>query len=288
MIKSIKNKKIIVYNKKTIMHNRKISMHNKKTVIQVWGHDFVNNKDNDFWGIGDCIRGTMHLFQLSKKLNFNLEVNMQLHPISHFLKQQKSIYNSFIIKNKSNIPVQNGNPEEYIINNKNNVIYLFSNHYFRGEITNECKKFIKNVMTPNKTLKKYLAKQYALIPYKGYNILHYRMGDDELVLNKELNNIKNIALNIEKQKEDNDIFISDSISLKKYIKKNTNIFMFDTIPMHLGHTEKIFTTKDTLLDFFLIAKAKKIKTYSVYQTKNGTSGFVYWAHKIWDIPLTVM
>ena len=35
-------------------------------------------------GFGDLLRGTVHLYQLSKKMNFKLIVDTQFHPVSQF------------------------------------------------------------------------------------------------------------------------------------------------------------------------------------------------------------
>ncbi len=61
--------------------------------------------------------------------------------------------------------------------------------------------------------------------------------------------------------------------------------MFDTIPAHLGDHNHCDLIKDTLFEFFLVTKCKKIRTYS----NNGwVSGFVYWIHKIYENRLELL
>lgn len=76
--------------------------------------------------------------------------------------------------------------------------------------------------------------------------------------------------------------MSDSRKFKCIASVNyKNIIYLDTEPKHIGYESNESLT-DTLFEFFLITKSKKIKTYSKYEW---ISGFVFWAHKIYDIPL---
>ena len=78
-----------------------------KTIIQVFTQKIVKDRNfkdtSGYWGLGDLIRGTIHLYQLSKKLNFKLIVDYQLHPISNFLKECNHEYSELIKSNKDNI-----------------------------------------------------------------------------------------------------------------------------------------------------------------------------------------
>ena len=116
-----------------------------------------------------------------------------------------------------------------------------------------------------------------------YNILHYRLGDGELVRKNESNSLSEQLEHLQKNKEMNDVLISDSETFKNYAMKNTNdINIFYTKAAHLGYETNPSKIMDTLFELFLIVGAKKIKTHSVYPW---ISGFVYWIHKIYDIPL---
>jgi hypothetical protein len=58
--------------------------------------------------------------------------------------------------------------------------------------------------------------------------------------------------------------------------------MYNTRTAHFGYQKRPTEIMETLFELFLIMDAKRIKTYSVY---TWISGFVYWIHKIYDIPL---
>jgi hypothetical protein len=252
-----------------------------KYVIQTWTLKVCNRPSDNFWGLGDIIRGTIKMFQLSKKYNFELIVDTQLHPLSQFLKSTPHQFSDLIKKNKNNIYfIQT--PEQYLFTpeNKNmDVFAFFTNDKFKDTITEECKDFIKKILTPNNEFLDYILEKISTIPFNSYNVLHYRLGDDGLVKNLKNKNISKYLDHIKKNKNSGDIMVSDSIELKNYIKEKIDIFMFDINISHIGCSTNL---KETLLEFFVIINAKKIKTYSVYPW---TSGFVTIANEIFDVPL---
>lgn len=263
-------------------------MVNKKTVIQVWTHKVKNLKSDDynnFWGLGDIIRGTIKLFQLSKKLNFTLLVDIQLHPVSTYLKQQIHPYNNLIQDNKDNINFMYPNTvENHILNSKDDVIYFLTNDGFQTieePLTEECKNFLKSILVPNEEFMSYLINKLGEIPYDNFEILHYRLGDETLIRNNNSQNLNDLKNHVEQHRGTNSILMSDNIVFKNHIKNsNSDIFMFDIIPVHLGYHDN-YLIRDTLFEFFVMVNSKKIKTYSVH---GWISGFVYWTHLIYDIP----
>ena len=147
-----------------------------KTVILAWTQNCCNLKRNgyeNYWGLGDIIRGTIKLYQLSKKYNFELIVNTNLHPISLFLKKRLSIHDELILNNKNNINII-GNVENHINNSNDNIIYFFTTDWCdENNIDNECKNFIKNIFTPNDEMDKMLNDNNL----NFYDIIHLRLGD---------------------------------------------------------------------------------------------------------------
>lgn len=239
---------------------------------------------NNFWGLGDIIRGAISMFQLSKKYDFQLIIDFQHHSLSRFLKSEPYEYTNLILENKDNIPfIEDNEIETYLQNNSNEVSYLFTNCHLRGEITEECKEFIKNILTPNEEFQKYIDESflYYHIP-ENYHILHFRLGDSFLIRNQE-HDFSNAIDKFYQWRENDDVLISDSLIFKEKIKENdNNIILLNTEPVHLGYGNHSNNIKDTLLEFFVITKSKKIKTFSIY---DWISGFVNVVHQIYDIPL---
>jgi len=241
------------------------------------------------------IRGTIKIYQLSQIMNFNLIVDIQHHPISQFLKKRDHIFSDFIKENKENIPfIFPGEVEKYITTlhtldaqwcntSTNDVVFFFSNDICNTPVDNDCKEFIRELLTPNDDFLLYFTEKIKEIPYNEYNILHYRLGDSELV-NCENSNIDNkILQHLQRNFEPNDVLVSDSMIFKKFINDNTKgIFTFNTHIGHIGYHTDYEKLRDTLFEFFVITRAKKIKYYSVY---GWTSGFVNIAKQIYDVEI---
>ena len=271
-----------------------------KTIIFTWSQKFnINqehlqkynyyNEKNFFFGLGDLIRASIKMYALSKKMNFNLIVDLQLHPISSFLKIEKHEYTHLVLKNKDNIDyVCYGAVEDYVNSKQDNsVSFLFTNDFFEGTVTHEIKNFIKNILTPTDIFQKYINEKLKKIKKKPFQIMHYRLNDDEF-LNKIKNNsgsiYQDILTNMKRIKEPNDILISDTKSFKDLVfKNNIEIMMFDINICHLGLSTDLDAIRDTLFEFFLITYASKIKTYCKI---HAMSGFVKWVSAIYDIPVS--
>jgi len=250
-----------------------------RTIIQVWTHSCYNkisdNYDN-FWGIGDMLRGTLNLYLFCLENNYNFIVDIHLHNLSKYIIHNNHPYINLIEKNKDKIPFIS-DIQNYINNNNDDVIFLFTNLYQEiYNLTDETKNFMNNLLKPKKEFELYINNYINNL--NNFSIIHFRLGDDELVRNnknvdyeKYINILKNINFN------KNDIFISDSVSFKEFIKnKNINITLFNTIPRHIGLNNDL---KDTLFEFFLLSKANKIYSYSIY---GWDSGFVKWNSIIFD------
>jgi hypothetical protein len=256
-----------------------------KTIIQVWTHKVCNLTTTDdyaFWGIGDMIRGTIKLYQLCKRLNYKFIVDLQHHPIAELIELKNHEFFDFIKDKKEEIPFV-FDTDEYIRNSKEEVLFFVSNNKIESDITSDCKNFIKDLLTPNKKFLEYYNEKISSLKLSDYTILHYRLGDNELVRDNFTIDYNFYMNHLNKNKEENSILMSDSKKFKDKCKDS--IIMIDTEIGHLGYHKDINKIRDTLVEFFIISKSRKIKTLSV----NGwVSGFVDWIHKIYDIPLSCM
>jgi hypothetical protein len=130
----------------------------------------------------------------------------------------------------------------------------------------------------------FIDKKISTIP-KPYNILHYRLNDNEFLNKKADENFVEILKHVKKHSEPNDVFITDTQSFKKVVSKNVDVFSFNTKICHLGLTADRSAVKDTLFEFFLITECSKIKTYCKIHK---ISGFVKWVSQIYNIPVEVI
>ena len=271
-----------------------------KTIIFVWSHNFNIDKEhlkkynyfnetNFYFGLGDLIRATLALYSLSKKMKFDFLVDIQLHPISNFLKNYTHKYSKEVLLNKNNIDyICYGATKDYINEMPDDkVAFIFTNEFYNEEVSKDMQNFIKNIFIPNDIFQNYINKRLSIIQMKSYNIIHYRLSDDSF-FKKEKKEKKEkydkLINHINKYKEPNDILITDTQEFKKEVFKQTDIFMFDNKICHLGLCKEIDDIRDTLFEFFLITKSLKIKTYCKIHK---VSGFVKWIGEVYDIPILI-
>uniref|UniRef100_A0A6C0JIW6 Uncharacterized protein n=1 Tax=viral metagenome TaxID=1070528 RepID=A0A6C0JIW6_9ZZZZ len=259
-----------------------------KTVILAWTHkvcNLVTTETDNFWGLGDTIRGTIHLFQLSKKMGFRLIVDIQLHNVSHYLKQHTHEFDRFVLENKNKIPFIS-DVEQYIESSSDDVLIFLTNgsQRLREPISEECKLFIKEILCPNEEFDKHIRTKMERLPSPhNYSVLHYRLNDIEMINidnNKAIYDkyLENLLSNV----EEDSILISTSKKFKDFVKTKNSVFMFDIDIGHLGYAAHKDIIKDTLYEFFLLSRARLIKTHSVYRW---LSGFASVANQIYDVPL---
>ena len=256
-----------------------------KTVIQVWTHHCYNmpqTETSNYWGIGDVLRGTIQMYMLSKKLGFRLYVDTSLHPMGKYLVPIENPHADLIQANKDKIEMvpASRNLEYHLKQINKDIYFCFTNAHLTEPFDDDCKVFIKRILCPLPQFDKEL---HGIIPFETYQIMHFRLGDNELVGNKSTNASTYIINLIKRNKKSNDVLISDSLSLKKDFQVQSEVYVLNTIPQHLGRCSDHESIRGTLTDFFLLSRATHIKTYTCYEW---TSGFVYWAHLIYDIPLS--
>jgi hypothetical protein len=271
-----------------------------KTIIHVWTHEFnINqqhlskynyyNETEFYFGLGDLLRSTIKLYELSKTMNFRLIVDLQLHPMSSFLEIQKSEYSDYVLQNKNNVEyVCYGAVEDYVNETNKNVSLIFTNDFFDGIVSHDCKIFMQNLLKPTTEYQQYIDFQLSKIPFENYNIIHYRLNDDEFKnggVGKNIEYLNSMVHSLNSNKENNDVLVTDSLSFKEYAFLNTSIFIFDTKVCHLGLSKDYHAIRDTLFEFFLITRSRKIKTYCKIHK---VSGFVKWISEIYNVPIQIL
>jgi len=268
----------IIINKKFIQEHFK-----ERTIIFTWTNHVVNVNQTltlNHWGIGDIIRGMIRSYQLSKKYNATFYIDIQTHPIVHYLKPVIHPYLNEVILKKDNIPfIMSNELEHYIKSNDDEIIYFLTNATFDQEITDNCRQFISSIFVPNGTFQSYID-SYSLP--SNYVVYHYRFGDDEMLRGKKSEYSSSIThLTNHLKPNSTGILLSDSKSFKEAVRQsNISITVFDTKITHIGYDNDI---KDTLFEFFVLSKASHIYTYSNY---SWVPGFVKAANFIYNVPYT--
>jgi len=256
-----------------------------KTIIQVWTQECATvetGKDHLYWGLGDMIRSTIFLHQFCLKNGYHLIVDHQLHPVTEFLAYSEHPFSALIRENKNNIlHVPRGKVIPFIESSKEEVIFLFATEFCLEDISQDTKVFMKSVLTPNAAMYNLIDGYRQKIP-QGYRVMHCRLGDSLMDAELDSVEIQQHLKTVSKHADKNSLLVTDSNVLKSKVGMNGQVNVFELKIGHLGYCKDLSTVQDTLVEFFLIAGASTIKTYTVYPW---ISSFVYWISKVYDIPL---
>ena len=167
-------------------------------------------------------------------------------------------------------------------------VYVYTNVWPRFPLTTAEKQFVRSFMVPTRELED--AIQSTLPTHEDYEVVHIRSGDlfafntqvgerfqrSESELLERLKTIADIKNNSSRAV----IVISDSAELKKLLARTFGVLTTNTQPSHCA-LEKT-DVKDTLIDYFILSRAKKIHQFSVHHWGSGFSDTVNW---VYDVPI---
>jgi hypothetical protein len=270
--------------------------YNGKTFISVW----VQKPDplpstNNYWGLGDTVRGTILLYQLSKQFKFNLYIDISRHPISKFLKYPSNHPHKQLLEKHNYKTPFIGSSEQELLDYfrtefaNRDIIWGLTNAT-RGNIwvpkipiDKDIQQILQQIFQPTPQLEQNIQTYLNKIP-KSFVALHYRVGDSDLL--HQTNQIdENTAIqHVQKRLKPNTVFFSDSQTLKNMIRKHfKDVIVFDHEIGHVGVETDEQKICNTLIEFFILSKAKSIHTINYY---DWISNFTNIVHKISNIPLT--
>jgi hypothetical protein len=233
-------------------------------------------------GFADFLRGTIALYEYSKKYDYNFYIDRNVHPIFDYFENSNYFIND---NNNTNIiellpPLLYNEIDNRLKNlfetkqdfniltnsfiyNENNVLANFSSLKF------ETKTFLKEILRPNCNIQNKINDifnyNYNIKLDDMFNVIHIRLGDDYLY-NEENKNIELFSELLNKinsllsKNDERYILITDSNTFGKYIQENKlNIYYWDNNKTHIG--DKIDNKeglRDSIIDFFIMCKANKI------------------------------
>ena len=249
----------------------------------------------NYFGIGNIIQGLLTLIKLQQRFSFSLVINSVLHPIHPFISNLSVSMEDKVSLKKQIIPfITELTPlVEYILNSSlnNGVILLGTNSSFdetmqtQTEIDVHClkkseKRLFQKLFKPSTYMKTILAD----INYDNFNIIHFRMFDKYSILKQVISPkiLYMLTVLFTKYYEKQDILICNNQQLKTHLIKHTPCRTFNSKIVHLGFAHEQESILSTLSEFFIVQRAKKIKTFSQY---DNISGFVCWTSMLNNIPL---
>ncbi len=225
------------------------------------------------------------MFLLSKRMGFRLILDFSLHPVSDFLQVAEHEYSALVHDKKDAAPFVD-DAAQFMEHDDSEVLLLFSTFgpsiYDNHDAHPELQDFIRSALTPTKEFQEYIDSNREKMPRGPYSVLHYRLGDDELVHNTEQKHISMYASHVLTNKLDTDLLFSDSHSLKSAVRQACNVFMFNEPICHVGFSTDKAAVRQTLFELFVLMEATSVRSYSAY---GWTSGFVKAICTVYKIPL---
>ncbi len=270
-------------------------MNSDKVLVLVCKTSFNNctrTHDSYFWGIGDIIRGIYGLYRLKDVYGYTMYVDLKQHPIGKWIQPISYIYENIIDEENTNNKVgivRCEHVEEVLRTefSKQNLVYFFTNMglaAYDGPPLPEVGSYIRRVLTPAPSLQQRIEEKRSQIPFETFQILHYRLGDDELIRGTPTTNLESIYAHFLRNYQPNDVLLSDSKAFLTLIRcRHPSVFQFDHEICHVGyHDNKDAAIANTLVEFFIAGQSTKIKTFTIY---GWISGFMHSVHKVFNIPL---
>jgi hypothetical protein len=289
----------------------------KKTIFLIWSdkdHQPGTNKELNH-GIGDKIKGALHLHQYCQMNNFNLIMDGSTNILNKFFANHEPLRKP-------------SNPDDALPENLHvfGINVICSNEDFVSKI-NEFEKsnndelciyfwtevsykllrkpndadldFIKRIVEPRDFIKREIEENKKKIP-ANYGIRHFRFNDNVLINDVDSNDLL-FKLWFEELKNSylpTDLLFTNSTNFKTFAKKQLGISIIDcegkaclinhtvfTISDKFKGEENVVSIKNTVIEFLLLKDAKYIVSNTSY---HWCSNFVRWPALIYDIPLKCM
>lgn len=235
--------------------------------------------------MGDLIRGTIALFQLSRKYDFEFIVDIHKHPVSTFFAHPPSRFAELLDEKGDDVPYVNvTNTLKFIINSPDSPVIMITNEWCDHNLSKEDKLFMRTLLSFKPDVETMLRSYIPEVP-KEYYVLHFRLGDNELIESKHMYNytiLLNYVLHIKTKTTLPLVLLTDSIGLRRFVFENTSEVIVPTPYALVGHTgcdddmEKI---KHTMIDFLILRNATQISIHS----PNYPSSFSHWTAMIHNI-----
>jgi len=230
-------------------------------------------------GIGDFMNGSLKVFEVAKDLRKIPAIDFSGNPISEFLM------NNYLSTRQM--------PESMIFHENSDLEFtkyevFFTNKVSRKPISMEARDFIyRNILTPKKEFSDALLEAQKNLGISGtsYQVLHLRVGDrfDENPSKKTIDEIeRQIQMSISEEAEPW-LLMSNSNLVRQHFRESE----FIVPKIQVKHTSDTCATPqnilETLVEFFLMSRAKAIFSMSTY---GWGSGFSQMAAEIGQVPIT--
>jgi len=239
-------------------------------------------------GFGDFLRGSAALCQLSEQYGFELQIDFSHHPLKEYLEQIDCV------NTESDSDVHEffnqANPllEPFLSSLPDGARAWVTTHCVPvSSLGAGCKKFLKKRLVPQQAVMAILKDISAQLG-ENYCAVHVRMGDHAIgaacpsvpVVDAWFRDV------VMPEWGSRVLVFSDNSAIKEYLAMRFGVMFIPNTPVHLGQCGSITAprdgVRDAVIDFFVLARARKIYQYSVYPWG---SGFSDMCARIYGIPL---
>jgi hypothetical protein len=228
------------------------------------------------FGFADYIRAIYSISDLAKAQGYEYSVAFN-HPIGEFFDVDRTPYETTVTCYKVLL---------VMMEQQTPLIVLESNHtdFSIPATTGLIQKYIKPLPVLTEFVDKKLA---ALGLSKGkFMILHVRFGDSDVVCDHEfIRRIKG-SLTIMRVQKMAILLLSSSRLITSAFTAATAASGVVVTGFTPQHTTAAGPMLDTMIEFYMMAHAKKIYSISGGSFGTGKSGFSYWASKMFGVPFT--
>jgi hypothetical protein len=246
-------------------------------------------------GLGDFIRGSIACKQLCDEYSIPFEMDFRHHPMGKYLKSNNTaapipIEEVVNLQNVGNMTsrILKSSLEELgpLRNLRKYDLGIYTNVWPIFKIPRRVSCSIRNNLEPTRECE--MAIQSTLDGLKDYRVIHVRAGDilsfktdiGDVMPHTQNDIIKNLSV-IEKIKAQSNIpclVMSDSFEIKQIIAERWGIKSTPSIPAHL--TLETGNVLDTLVDFFILSRARAVYQFSVHHWGSGFSDSVNWLYNV--------
>ena len=244
-------------------------------------------------GLGDFLRGSIMLYELSKTYKYTLYIDNE-HPLfkhlqdSPYIKKNQSLYsNNDVLELIPPMSYEEINQSLILKFQSGEPICLLTNAFYTN-VSEDCKDYFKQILRPSiqiqEKIQDIFINIYNISPFMEYTVIHLRFGDrfihnnhyDSSIYDEYYNKILKLMTN----RNCTFILISDSSQIAIRLQEAIpQLKYWDNDKIHLGDLYSYDGNKDTfdtMVDFFILSKANTIFS-------NG-SGFSSHLSHIFDIP----
>ena len=255
----------------------------------IWYDLFIKRKvvsvytPTSYFGLGDYIRGIIHLYQQNINCNYNIYINYETHDISKFLYNDCGNNYEYDVSK-----IQISNEEIFpLINKQSDNLYLYHNAAIRYPIDKTILSDVRQMFTPKKEFQKKINDTLSNLVNGPFSIIHIRLNDDVFLNDRLLNdNLLNNKIKSLSQNNKEIIIMSNSTITKNNLCQKFKLKCINIVPMHTGAIGIKGDIEDTLIEFFIMSKSTKI--YQYCESKNQKSGFSQRISEIYEIPIIIL